>query len=178
MKALSLRQPWAHAVIFGGKRIENRVAWKNSNFRGAFLIHAAQGMTWREYADALKFATDRGIPYGEWPRPNRVDLERGCIVGIARVIGRVTNVGGFGQVLMHPFCACPTIDEPDPCDDWKAGGVCKYAHRRMLTTDEKRWWMGGFALVLDGVRPTPTVPCTGHLGFFEVPDDVARKAMA
>jgi hypothetical protein len=43
MKALSLRQPWAHMVVHGPKHIENR-RW-NTSFRGEFLIHAAKGCT-------------------------------------------------------------------------------------------------------------------------------------
>lgn len=38
MKALSIRQPWAHAILFLGKDIENRT-W-NTNYRGRFYIHA------------------------------------------------------------------------------------------------------------------------------------------
>lgn len=39
MKALSIRQPWASAIINGGKDIENR-SWK-TKYRGRFLIHAS-----------------------------------------------------------------------------------------------------------------------------------------
>jgi hypothetical protein len=38
MKALSINQPWAWAIVYGGKDIENR-KWK-TNFRGEFYIHA------------------------------------------------------------------------------------------------------------------------------------------
>lgn len=42
MKALTVRQPWAQAIIFGGKNIENRtVFWK---YRGSLAVHA--GMSW------------------------------------------------------------------------------------------------------------------------------------
>lgn len=54
------------------------------------------------------------------------------------------------------------------------GGRATTATVRAMTPAEERWWMGGFALVLDDVRPTPFVPCVGHLGFFAVPDNVAR----
>lgn len=40
MKALSLTQPWAHAVVHLGKRVENR-DWPGCSFRGPFLIHAS-----------------------------------------------------------------------------------------------------------------------------------------
>ena len=41
--------------------------------------------------------------------------------------------------------------------------------------EQARWWMGGFALVLDNVEHTRIVPFTGMLGFFEVPDDVVAR---
>ncbi|MDX6480321.1 MAG: hypothetical protein QOG85_831 [Gaiellaceae bacterium] len=59
MKALSLRQPWAWAVIHGGKRVENRV-W-NTKFRGSFLIHASAGCTAWEYVEATRWMADRGL---------------------------------------------------------------------------------------------------------------------
>lgn len=40
MKALSIRQPWADAIIWHGKDIENR-SWP-TRFRGPVLIHAAK----------------------------------------------------------------------------------------------------------------------------------------
>lgn len=38
MKALSIRQPWAHAILYLGKNIENRT-WTTA-YRGRFYIHA------------------------------------------------------------------------------------------------------------------------------------------
>ncbi len=40
MKALSLWQPWAHAIVTGGKRIETR-SWA-TKYRGPLIIHAAK----------------------------------------------------------------------------------------------------------------------------------------
>ena len=36
--------------------------------------------------------------------------------------------------------------------------------------DQRRWWFGGFALVLADVEPLPFKPWKGALGLFEVPD--------
>ena len=44
MKALSIKEPWAWAVVYLGKDVENRT-WK-INYRGPILIHA--GMTFDE----------------------------------------------------------------------------------------------------------------------------------
>jgi hypothetical protein len=61
MKALSLRQPWAWAIVHAGKRIENRT-W-NTSLRGDFLIHAAKGCSEREYLEAARWMVERGLAY-------------------------------------------------------------------------------------------------------------------
>ena len=38
-----------------------------------------------------------------------------------------------------------------------------------------RWWMGGYALILDDVQPTPFIECRGSLGLWDVPDDVVGQ---
>ncbi len=40
MKALSIRQPWAYAILNLGKTIENRS--RGTSYRGALAIHASQ----------------------------------------------------------------------------------------------------------------------------------------
>lgn len=59
MKALSIRQPWAWAIIRAGKDIENRT-W-NTTFRGRFKVHtglnlATNAPDWlmAEYNQALR----------------------------------------------------------------------------------------------------------------------------
>ena len=53
--ALSVRQPWAWAIIHAGKDVENR-SWQAVNHglrrRGRIAIHAAKGLTRDEYDDA------------------------------------------------------------------------------------------------------------------------------
>jgi hypothetical protein len=39
MKALSIKQPWVHAILHEGKDIENR-SWRR-DFRGWLALHAA-----------------------------------------------------------------------------------------------------------------------------------------
>ena len=81
MKALSLRQPWAWAVVFAGKTIENR-RW-STPFRGEFFIHAAKGMTRDEYEGALDFVRDLGL---DLPSHGSPEFVRGGIVGRARIV--------------------------------------------------------------------------------------------
>lgn len=77
MLALSLRQPWAWLVVHGGKDIENRV-WSTTR-RGPILLHAAKGMTKREYWDAWQFA---GRPED---MPSAEALMRGGLVGATEI---------------------------------------------------------------------------------------------
>jgi hypothetical protein len=104
MKALSIRQPWAHSIIHGGKDIENRT-W-STKYRGPILIHAAKGMSCLEYTDANKFVSDTvrdpaaiELCKGAWTAP------RGGIVGSAILADVVTHsdspwfTGPYGFVL-------------------------------------------------------------------------------
>lgn len=112
--ALSVRQPWAWAILFGGKVIENRSIGAIRSGRmtpGVICLHAASGMREDEYR------------YGHWrlmrhgvncPRPDH--LPRGAIIGTIEVTGIVTKSssewfgGEAGLTLTHP---CPI--EPIPC---------------------------------------------------------------
>ncbi len=104
MIALSLRQPWAAAVLHVGKNIENR-RWP-TKFRGEFLIHAAKAMTKLEHSAALDFCEA-----ALWPEPSyEVDavlakdrLVFGAIVGRAR--------------LVEVFLPCPGA-EKSPAGPW------------------------------------------------------------
>ncbi|CDX49161.1 conserved hypothetical protein [Mesorhizobium plurifarium] len=82
--ALSVRQPWAYAIVMGWKPVENR-SWRAPNpalkFRGEFAVHAAQGMTRAEYEDAAHLFRSLGH---DCPAP--ADLPRGGIVGAATVV--------------------------------------------------------------------------------------------
>lgn len=83
MKALSIRQPWAWAIVSGSKRIENR-DWSTS-YRGPLLIHASKGMTVGEYQSAAMFIQRLGLDV-----PTKDQLQRGGLVGIADLVDVVS----------------------------------------------------------------------------------------
>lgn len=83
--ALSIRQPWAWAIIQAGKDIENRT-WR-TNYRGPVCIHASAGMTKAEYTETAEFV--RSIT--NLPIPRMADLHRGGIIGVAEIVGCVTG---------------------------------------------------------------------------------------
>ena len=104
--ALSVRQPWAWAIIYAGKDIENR-SWQAVNHglkrRGRIAIHAAKGMTRDEYEGTKDFIARIG---GEVPAA--IDLRRGGIIGSVEVIDVVSDsdspwfFGPRGLVLRDP----------------------------------------------------------------------------
>lgn len=86
--ALTIRQPWAHYIIHGGKDIENRnKPWKH---RGPLLIHAGANT-----AGILK--ADRAL------------YQFGAIIGVVDMVDCVTSSnsrwwinGPYGYVLENP----------------------------------------------------------------------------
>lgn len=152
MKALSIRQPWAWAILHAGKRIENR-DWKgyggnsgrDKGFRGEFLIHASKRpnptATKREALDFRDFCRERRIqlPDGETPGKLTInDLFRNCggIVGVARVVDIRPN-------------------GDNPLDPWAIPGL--------------------LGIVLEDVRPLPLIACPGALGWWPVPTAVIAE---
>ena len=126
IKALSVRQPWAWAIIHAGKDIENR-SWRSSTVRGRVAIHASKGMGRAEYnesANFIKMLTDSV--------PQAPALERGGIIGSVEIVDGVRSspspwfFGPFGLVLANP----------EPCDFIPVKGQLGFFDWRRNVTDE------------------------------------------
>jgi hypothetical protein len=112
--ALSVRQPWAWAIIHAAKDIENRT-WQAVNHglkkRGRIAIHASKGMGKEEYEDARDFINEilAASPDFGMRCPAAIDLLRGGIVGSVDVVDVVTDsdsawfCGPRGLVLRKPL---------------------------------------------------------------------------
>lgn len=118
--ALSVRQPWAWAIIYAGKDVENR-SWQAVNHglrqRGRIAIHASKGMSRDEYEEAADFMSSIKITC-----PPAIELKRGGIIGSVDVVDVVTDsesdwfFGPRGLVLRNP----------KPCDFIPAIGALGY----------------------------------------------------
>ena len=142
MRAISLRQPWAHAVVHTGKWLENRT-WKPNNpnrrFRGELLIHASPSKTDRDrhqYFDYCDVCDRLGLMRAQHKIPFD-DMPRGGIIGMVRVTGLITE----------------TDDRDQP------------------GARESEWWVGPIALVVKDPSILPFTPCKGMLGFFSIDTD-------
>ncbi|MFN3261684.1 MAG: ASCH domain-containing protein [Pikeienuella sp.] len=104
--ALSVRQPWAWAIIAGGKDIENR-HWESVRRGGMvaarILIHASGQMQRQEYDSAAAFMAEIGVTC-----PPPATLRRGGLIGAVTVRGVVSAsaspwfFGPRGLVLDDP----------------------------------------------------------------------------
>jgi hypothetical protein len=105
MKAISIRQPWAWAILYAGKDIENRV-W-TTPYRGPLLIHASSHKpTHHERSISLRtFAhAQPGRPLSDMPET----FTMGSIVGVCDLVDCVSEsrspwwMGPKGLVLANP----------------------------------------------------------------------------
>lgn len=104
--ALSIRQPWAWAILHAGKDVENR-SWP-TRFRGRVLIHAGKafdGPAGAAYHDGREWALAAGVK----PPDSADDLLRGGIVGSVEIVDCVRDMaskwfeGPYGFVLRNPI---------------------------------------------------------------------------
>jgi len=109
MKALTIKQPWVHAILHEGKDIENR-SWRR-DFRGWLALHAS-----------AKPNRDARLPRGH-QTPDLDSVPCSAICGIARVADIVSKSRSkwfwrpddgsinFGWVLMD----ATALKRPIPC---------------------------------------------------------------
>ncbi|ETX26590.1 ASCH domain-containing protein [Roseivivax isoporae] len=153
-KALSVRQPWAWAIMFAGKDIENR-SWQAVNHGlsvcGEIVLHAAKGMTQQEYEDAADFMASIGVTC-----PPPYDLWRGAVIGTVEVVDVVREsaspwfFGPRGLVLRNPKPVAPVAVNG-------ALGYFDWQSRRTDQFPEPARWM------LPRGRPQPEAPRTHDL---------------
>lgn len=163
MRALSIRQPWAWAILHAGKRIENREWRYPPSYRGPLLIHAAKGCTRDELESAeLTFKAAGAVV------PSLASMPRGALVATARLVGaRLTTLSGHAWDRGR----CVWCDTTEPTSLEQVHG------RRLGLCAKKDPWAvdGALGLLLADVRPLPEpIPWKGELGLFEVPDRVLQ----
>lgn len=120
-QALSVRQPWAWAIIHGGKDIENRsvFAISKGEMRAGVrvAIHAGKGMTREEYNEGADTMATRGVVC---PDPHQ--LVRGAIIGsvfVSAIVSANNSLWFFGPRGL-------VLRDPEPCDPVPAGGYLGY----------------------------------------------------
>jgi hypothetical protein len=117
VKALTVRQPWAWAIIHGGKDVENRSRNLAGSYRGPVAIHAGKhrpaGWTDIGFMRALRavFHIDA---------PETTPLHRGAIIGVVDLVG--VHHAGTGL----------TCDPWNLCSPWAQAG-----HRHLVLANPR-----------------------------------------
>jgi hypothetical protein len=153
--AISLRQPWAGALAFFGKDVENRSNWP-FKYRGPMIIHASATKAYIEdFDDFRKLAKADGIEDDELRVLDPTDpehfsyelFEQGAIVAVANL---VAVFGADDDVPEdHPVRESPWAD------------------------NEAKYW-----LYFENVTPVEPVDYKGAVGLFKIPYSVAAGLRA
>lgn len=102
LRAITVMQPWAWAILHAGKGYENR-NWQ-TEYRGPLVIHAGVGKTWMR--DGLAFLKQHRI---EPPK----QFEFGAVLGVVDVIDCVRPAEtGPDRWAFGPWCL--QLDDPRP----------------------------------------------------------------
>ena len=92
VRCLAIKQPWANAIIYCGKNIENRT-W-DTRYRGKFFVHASKSI-------------DKNAPQWVWDLTGR-NLQTGGIIGSVELIDVIEKSdskwfqGPYGFILSNP----------------------------------------------------------------------------
>ena len=169
-RALTIRQPWAFAVVHGGKRIENRS--KPTRYRGPLAIHAGAYSRWdkdgeqewlvqQAWHEWIKTLPERNVPAARC-RKDAIHLDFGAFVATAELTGC-----HYADDCNH---ICPEPEDWDwrtdlPCTDHE--GPCRNHCSPWAFPDLWHW-------ELANVTPLPRpIPAHGWLGLWiPGPDDM------
>lgn len=159
MRILTVRQPWAWAIIHGGKDVENRVRNIAGTYRGLVAIHGGLTLDVDAFAnvnlhEAWSKLRDEDALAGGWS-----DRYMGAIIGVVDLadVHRVTESGGRAH--------CETVAAPTnpavsgACSSWADQG----AHHLVLSNPR----------ALD-----EPIPYRGALGLRTLDDDTTVRILA
>ncbi|WKN47132.1 hypothetical protein [Nocardioides sp. Arc9.136] len=161
MKALTVQQPWAWAIVHGGKDVENRTqAW---SYRGPLAIHAGQRVSERGLVSPL--VRDAWDETANYDVDECDDWELGAIIGVVDLVGvhvaepEIENDSGSG--VWAPACC----ESP-----WAEQAYDEHGGRTRRDVVH---------LGLANPRPLPEpLPCKGRLGLWTPPADVLDQLQA
>lgn len=174
MKAISVRQPWAFAIIHLGKDVENREWRYPPKYRGPLLVHAAKGCTREEYESAaLTMAMNRFAA----PRATGEKLPvRGGIIGRVELVDArpTTRMGhSLGRGATCALCGWkPPARNESPAAREYYEAVAPHC------PNENRWGIPGqLGIILAKAESLLFIPWKGELGVFEVDEKALAVAL-
>lgn len=158
MRIMTVRQPWAWAIIHGGKDVENRVRNIAGAYRGPVAIHAGLGV-----GSSRDFMENAAV-IGRLGKPVPFGLTYGSIIGVVDLVDvhSASVIGGCGRMDNH--CAEHPNGCRHHCSPWAVGPA------------PDGWYQH---LVLADPRPLrETIPFKGALGLRKLEEDMTARVLA
>jgi hypothetical protein len=172
VKALTVQQPWAWAIVHGGKDVENRTqAW---SYRGPLAIHA--GTRWSERGGRSGLVWDALRDRYGWPTgPVTARDDRRPGFDAIRPLGAI--IGVVDLVDVHT--AEPEIENDSGSGVW-ASACCESPWGEQAYEEHGgRTRRDIVHLVLEHPRPlAEPIPCKGRLGLWTPPAEVLVQLQA
>ena len=166
MRAITVRQPWAYAIVHLGKDVENRSRDFTGGYRGTIAVHASKTV------DEGGFDAVSGILDLDFEQTCRIAEQcQGTLGAIIGVVELVDVHHGPGVDHKPPIC-------------WRAADMIGWvpfdgtdAYPDFTPRMCSEWAQPGqYHLELANPRPLATpVPCRGALGLWTVPDEIAAQ---
>jgi len=149
MRAITVRQPWAWAIVHGGKDVENRTRNIAGAYRGPLAIHA--GLAPFEQNNMASRAL-RAAHGSETP----TTLHFGAIIGVVDLVDVHVSKRAHGPSHEgEPVCFDGATPTGHLCSTWAQADH--------------------YHLVLANPRPLASpIPWRGQLGLWRVPDELEQ----
>ena len=164
-KAITIRDPWAQAIVHGPKRVENRSQRLRKMLGERVAVHVSQAIdrdAWRELYENRKYP-------GDVPKYEATDVLHylGHIIGSVRLIGWVDSKDNRARILdPGPWADSRGVMDPD--GHWVESAVIEH-----VRGDD--WWQGPVGWLLDDVIEYRPVEARGMPGFWTVDEDIREK---
>lgn len=177
-RSLTVQQPWAWAIMLGGKTVENRT-WGTD--LGTVAIHA--GLNYDRFAeeDSYPLREAWARVHSDSPTPMRRgarDLPTGVILGTVDIVDVHLCSEGRGCYRQADVVGWVPIDGSDASEEGWAPRVCSQ-WGDVPAVPPKRGWGWARHFVLANHRPLEhPVEFTGHLGMRRLPADVEATVRA
>lgn len=153
LRVLTVRQPWAWAIIHGGKDVESRVRNIAGDYRGPVAIHVSKTYAsgWESEPLARVMNSHPGVH--DEPQPWRAD--QGAIIGVVDLV----DVHLVANAHFHPICYDPARPHGLLDAAERGNGACS-----PWSTPDARWH-----LVFANARPlAEPIPYRGGPGLRRV----------
>ena len=154
MKALTIKAPWAQAIVHGTNRIENRTWKPHVNVIGKRIaIHCGKSLARPRDYDDPRALVQLDEAHRWCVGTGRV--EAGCIIGTAIIAGWIDDEDAVIAGSHEPV--------PGTWDHHILRGTYPY---------NNQWFIGPIGWLLDDVRAVEPVAARGQVGMWTVPENI------